>query len=45
LALFSHQGSGVLTSTVWADGFAVIPEDTVVNQGDLVAFYPFNDMI
>lgn len=44
LALYSHQGSGVLTSTVWADGFAVIPEDTVVKKGDLVAFYPFNDM-
>lgn len=45
LALFSYQGSGVLTSTVWADGLAVIPEDSVVNKGDLLAFYPFNDMI
>lgn len=45
LALFSHQGSGVLTSTVWADGLAVIPEDSVVKKGDLLAFYPFKDMI
>lgn len=44
LALFSHQGSGVLTSTVWADGLAVIPEDTQIQKGDLVAFYAFNEM-
>ena len=44
LALFSHQGSGVLTSTVWADGLAVIPEETPIQKGDLVAFYAFNDM-
>lgn len=42
--LFSNQGSGVLTSTVWADGLAVIPEDSTVSQGDYVAYYPFNDM-
>lgn len=44
LALFSNQGSGVLTSTVWADGFAVIPEETVIQKGDLVSFYAFNEM-
>lgn len=43
--VFPNQGSGVLTSTVWADGFVVIPEDTVIHAGDRVAFYPFNDMI
>lgn len=44
VTLFSNQGSGVLTSTVWADGLAVIPEDSTVSQGDYVAYYPFNDM-
>ncbi|MDG4813274.1 molybdopterin molybdotransferase MoeA [Hydrogenovibrio sp. 3SP14C1] len=43
--LFPNQGSGVLTSAVWAEGFAVIPEDTTVKKGGKVAFYAFNDMI
>lgn len=45
VALFPNQGSGVLTSAVWAEGFAVIPEDTTITKGDKVAFYAFNDMI
>jgi len=40
--IYPNQGSGVLTSTVWADGFVVIPEDTQIHKGDMVAFYPFN---
>ena len=40
--IYPQQGSGVLTSTVWAEGFVVIPEDTVISKGDTVAFYPFN---
>ena len=44
VALYPNQGSGVLTSTVWADGLAVIPEDSTVAKGDMVAYYPFNDM-
>ena len=40
ITLFPNQGSGVLTSTVWADGLAVIPEDTSIKKGDLVAYYP-----
>jgi len=40
--IYPNQGSGVLTSTVWADGFVVIPEDTQIQKGDKVAFYPFN---
>lgn len=44
LELFPKQGSNVLTSTAWADGFAVIPEDTAIAKGDKVAFFPFNDL-
>lgn len=40
--IYPNQGSGVLTSTVWADGFVVIPEDSTIQRGDMVAFYPFN---
>ena len=36
--IYSNQGSGVLTSTAWADGFVVIPEDTQIHKGDKVAF-------
>ncbi len=42
--LFPNQGSGVLTSTVWAEGLAVIPEDSTIEKGDLVAYYAFNEM-
>jgi len=40
--IYPQQGSGVLTSTVWAEGFVVIPEETTIAKGDKVAFYPFN---
>ncbi|MCF6254471.1 MAG: molybdopterin molybdenumtransferase MoeA, partial [Thiomicrorhabdus sp.] len=39
--LFPNQGSGILTSAVWADGLAMIPEDSTVSQGDLIAYYAF----
>lgn len=42
IEIYPNQGSGVLTSTVWAEGFVVIPEDTTIAKGDMVAFYSFN---
>lgn len=36
-----NQSSGVLSSAVWADGFALIEAHQRVNQGDLVPFLPF----
>ncbi len=39
--IYPNQGSGVLTSTVWAEGLVVIPENTQIHKGDKVAFYPF----
>ncbi len=44
ITLFPHQGSGVLTSTSWANGLAVIPPDTVVKEGELVEFIPYSEM-
>jgi molybdopterin molybdotransferase len=38
LELFRHQGSGVLTSTVWADGVIDNPPDTPIRAGDMVRF-------
>ena len=41
LALFPNQGSGVLTSTVWADGLVDCPPGQAIARGDLVRFIPF----
>ena len=38
--LHHNQGSGVLASTVWSEGLAVIPEGTTVAAGDTVEFLP-----
>ena len=43
LAVFEHQGSGVLSSVAWASGFARIPMQQTTSNGDLVAYIPFND--
>jgi molybdopterin molybdotransferase len=42
VVLYPQQGSGVLTSAVWGEGFVVIEEDTTVTKGDTVAFLPFD---
>jgi len=41
----SQQSSGVLSSACWADGWACIPPDTTVAEGDQVKFYPFSDLL
>lgn len=41
LELFPNQGSGVLTSTVWADGLIDCPPGQAIARGDLVRFIPF----
>lgn len=43
--IYPQQGSGVLMSTSWAEGFAVIPEDTTIAKGDKIAFYPFSTFV
>ncbi|CAN8141039.1 Molybdopterin molybdenumtransferase [uncultured Thiomicrorhabdus sp.] len=43
--IYPQQGSGVLMSASWAEGFVVIPEDTTIAQGDKVAFYPFSTFV
>jgi len=39
-----NQSSGMLSSASWAEGFAVIQENTVPKQGDLVDFIPFTSL-
>jgi molybdopterin molybdotransferase len=41
LELFPNQGSGVLTSTVWADGLIDCPPGQAIARGDMVRFIPF----
>jgi len=35
----AHQGSGVLSSAVWADGFAVVEANATVEIGEMLPFY------
>jgi molybdopterin molybdotransferase len=41
LELFHNQGSGVLTSTAWADGLIDNPPGQAIARGDTVRFIPF----
>jgi molybdopterin molybdotransferase len=42
---FPSEGSGILTSMVWADGLVDLPEElAAVAVGDLVDFVPFRDL-
>ena len=45
LDLFDNQSSGVLSSTVWADGLADIPAGQVVQRGDAVRFLPMDSLV
>lgn len=43
--IYPNQGSGVLTSAVWADGFIDIEIGQTVRRGDTVRFIPFSEVI
>ena len=45
LELFGNQGSGVLTSTVWAEGLIDNPPLTPIARGDQVRFIPFTELM
>lgn len=45
LDLFPNQGSGVLTSTVWADGLIDNPPGQAIQRGELVRFIPFSELM
>ncbi len=44
-SLYPNQGSGVLMSTSWADGFVDIAEHTAVTSGDQVYYLSFKDIL
>jgi molybdopterin molybdotransferase len=43
--LYPNQGSGVLMSTSWADGFVDIAENTAIKAGDQVNYMSFKDIL
>jgi molybdopterin molybdotransferase len=45
LDVYPNQSSGVLTSTVWADGLLDNPAGSTIAQGDMVTFIPFDQLL
>ncbi len=45
LEAFPKQGSGVLSSAVWADGLAQVPAGARISPGDVVDFFSFSDLV
>ncbi len=43
--IYKHQGSGVLSSTTWADGFVRVPENQTVTEGQMVDYVPFSTLL
>ena len=45
LELFANQNSGVLTSTVWAEGLVDNPAQTLIARGSSVRFLSFSELL
>ena len=45
LELFGNQSSGVLTSTVWADGLVDVPAGQTIARGEPVRFLPLAELL
>jgi molybdopterin molybdotransferase len=45
LELFPNQSSGVLTSTVWADGLVDVPAGLAITRGDRVRFLSLAELV
>lgn len=45
LRAYPHQGSGVLSSAVWADGLARIPAGAAVAEGDILDYFAFDRLL
>ena len=43
--VYPHQGSGVLSSSSWADGLVIIEPGKAINTGDVVKYIPFQGLI
>ncbi len=45
VGIYKHQGSGVLMSTSWATGVIEVPENTAIQQGDMVNYIPYAEFL
>ena len=45
LDLFAHQGSNVLTSTIWGDGLVDNPGGQTIAPGDTVSYRSFRELL
>ncbi|MDO9003618.1 MAG: molybdopterin molybdotransferase MoeA [Aquabacterium sp.] len=45
VSLYPHQGSGVLTSAVWADGLVDLAPGQTVQRGDMVSFVALSEWL
>lgn len=45
VSVYDNQSSGVMSSTCWANGFAVIPPDTLVKRGDRIRFLHYAELL
>lgn len=45
VAAHPNQSSGMLSSACWADGLAVVPENTTVRPGDTIIYYSFAELL
>ncbi len=43
--VYPHQGSGVLSSSSWADGLVIVEPGKAINTGDVVKYIPFQGLI
>ncbi len=43
--IYPNQGSGVLTSTSWADGFVIVNEGQPIKSGDMVNYLSFKELL
>ena len=42
--VYPHQGSGVLSSSSWADGLVIVEPGKAINTGDAVKYIPFQGL-
>lgn len=43
--IYPHQGSGVLSSAVWAEGLVCVEPGQVIRTGDAVPYLPFSELL
>ena len=45
IEIFPNQSSGVLSSACWGDGFAVQPQNAVIEQGQPMEFFDYQRLM